>query len=281
MGGTMAHPYIIPVTGLRHRRRLRRLKRRLRGPVLALLILIGLPGVAWAAMAVFDGAAVSKLADQITRMQEQIAAVIEVRDKVQEQIDAIGKLGKVTLPSIDLDKLGATIRRDLQCLKPDFSGLMPEIKFEDINIGSICAGAAFYRDTLWVDPDEIADATTWEGEQVIIDRIAERRKRMFTDTVTKSLAHADMATDDAAQTGDAIGEMKGALNAAENSKQQQQAIGQGQVVIAETMAKQNQLLAQMLKLQAVTAVKAGVSIEDREALHEGEGGDGEEGDPRP
>ncbi len=231
------------------------LKRNIRAAILTLILLVGLPVTGWATMAVFDGAAIAKLTDQLSKLQQQISAIVDVKNKVQEQIDAIGKLGQITLPSLNLDKLGGTIIRDLQCLKPDFSKLMPSIDLKDIKINSICGGSALYRDALWVDPDKVVKITTWQDRQVLLDGVHERRERLFTDTIAKALAHSDVAARDVEQTNDVANEVESSLRSSVNSRTSLQAIGQGQVAIIRALAKQNQLLSQLLKVQATYALK--------------------------
>ncbi|MBT4888732.1 MAG: hypothetical protein HON65_04170 [Rhodospirillales bacterium] len=248
-------------------------RRKLRAFLLSSIFIAGLPVTAWAAMAVIDSAAIGKLSNQLTKMQEQIDAVKDVSDKVQEQIDAVGKMGKITLPTFGLDTLGSAIRRDLQCLKPDFSKLMPSIDFEDVEINSVCEGAPIYRDTLWVDPEEIAKLPTWEAREAAEKNVLERRERIFTDAITKAMAHADVAAKDVEQTNKAATELEGSLASSSTSNERLQVIGQGQIIIVRALAKQNQILAQLLKVQAAFALKAGVPVEGLADPDQKEGGE--------
>jgi hypothetical protein len=250
-------------------------KRTLIAIALNVAVIFGLPVTAFAAMAVFDSAAVAKMSKELTKLQEQIELLSAVDKKVQEQINAVGKMGKITLPTFSLDNLGAAIRRDLQCLKPDFSQLMPDVDFKDVEINSVCEGAPIYRDTLWLDPDKIAELPTWEERREAEKQVEERRERVLTDTIAKAMAHADVAAQDVDQTNDAANELESALSSSVDSNDRLQVIGQGQVVIARALAKQNQILAQLLKVQAAFAMTAGVPVEGLVNLDDEENGGSE------
>ncbi len=249
------------------------LKTKTRSIILTLLLLVVLPATALATMPVLDNAALVKLTDQLTKLQQQIQATIDVKNKVQEQIDAIGAVGKITIPTINIDALGAAIKRDAQCLMPDFSKLMPEINFEEMEINSVCEGAPVYRQTLWLDPDDIAELPTWELRDAARKKVAARRERVFVDTVSKALAHADVATQDAVKTNKATDDLESTLDAAVDSRTTLHAIGDGQIVIARALTKQNQILAQLLKVQAAFAMRAGVPVEGLAAVDAGESGE--------
>ncbi len=247
-------------------------KHRLKAFVLSTVLVMGLPATAWAAMAVIDSAAIGKLSSQLTKLQEQLDAINDVSNKVQDQINAVGKMGQISIPTFGLDALGSAIRRDMQCLKPDFSKLMPNIDFKDLEINSVCEGAPIYRDTLWVDPKKFTEMPTWDEREAAEKVVKERRERIFVDSITKAMAHADVAAKDVEQTNKAANELESSLASSVDSNDRLQVIGQGQVVIARALAKQNQILAQMLKVQAVFSMRAGVPVVGLVDLSDEEGG---------
>ena len=48
-------------------------------------------------MAVVDASAIAKLTKQLTEMQKQLDAMLEMSKRLQAQIDAIGRVGRVTV----------------------------------------------------------------------------------------------------------------------------------------------------------------------------------------
>lgn len=237
------------------------IKRHARVLILSFLIL-ATPGVAWATMAVLDQAAVAKLTNQLSKLQEQIDALTEIKSRAQEQIDAIGKVGQIRLPSLDVNKMASQIRRDAQCLKPDFSKLMPSVNFDDVGMGSICDTAPAYEQTLWLNPDEQNTYPSLEDRRVQRVRVERRRDAVLKDAVTKGLAMADHWIAQSEDDNKATEELARAAETARTSQERQQVVAQGQVLIARALTKQNQILAQQLKVQTAFALKAGLSIED-------------------
>lgn len=235
-----------------------------RAPVWAVMfnlaVVVGIPGTAWAVQAVIDSTAVAKLTAQVNKLQEQLETLKAVKDGVQDQIDAVGKMGQITLPGVDLQKMAAGLRRDMQCLKPDLSKLMPSLDFKDIRLGSICDVAPVYRETLWLSPARQAELPSLEARTAAREQVERRRKNVFVDSVSKAMAHADVAAQDVEDTNAAANELESALASSATSNDRLQAIGQGQVLIARALAKQNQLLAQLLKVQATFAMEAGASV---------------------
>jgi len=239
----------------------RRKARKLAKTILLSLSILAAPGVAWATMAVIDGAAIAKLGDQLTKLQQQIEVMTGIKDRVQQQIDAVGKVGQITLPSINISKLASQIRRDAQCLKPDLSKLMPSVNFDDVSTGSICDTAPVYEQTLWIDPDKINKLPTWQEQQRARHVVERRREAVLKDSVTKGMAMADQSIAQSEDENKATEELATTVNAASTERQHIAAIAQGQVLIARSLAKQNQILAQQLKVQSAFAAAAGVPIE--------------------
>lgn len=145
------------------------LKRRVR--ILALAGAFSLVAVpALATYPVFDSTSFGKLIEQVNALQKQFEELVkqteflgEISKTAQDQINAIGKLGNVTLPLVNMAKLGQQISKDATCLLPDFSKLMPGINLDDLDWQSICARRVFYDTTLWFDPNDPDSWTFGEG----------------------------------------------------------------------------------------------------------------------
>ena len=205
---------------------------------------------AWAAMAVVDASAIAKLTKQLTEMQKQLDAMLEMSKRLQAQIDAIGRAGRVTVALPNASWLGAALRRDLGCLAPDLSRLMPNVEFEDAEWSSVCEAAPGYRQTLWIDPKDLAEFETWEGRERATRGVERRRENVLVDAASKGLAHADVAghqVDEALSAGD---ELEAAAAAATTSNERLAVIAESQAVLVRTMAQQTQLLAQLLRVQS-------------------------------
>ncbi|AUG51509.1 hypothetical protein [Thalassospira marina] len=136
--------------------------------VAGLLTLTSLP--ASATYPVFDATSFAKITEQFNKLQQQFDELMKQTDilgkiskTAQDQINAIGKLGQVAVPVLNLAKLGQQINRDISCLLPDFSKLMPGVNLDDVDWKSICARRFFYNSTLWFDP---RDPDSWKfGEE--------------------------------------------------------------------------------------------------------------------
>lgn len=223
-----------------------------------------------AAMPVIDTAAIAKLTDQLSKLQDQIDVLTDLQKKAQDQINAIGKMGQITLPMVNMARMVSRLRSDAQCLVPDFSKLMPSVDFEDVNFGSICEGGNVYQKTLFLDPDELKNMP-WEEQRLHQVEVKERRQRVVADTVAKSMAAADMASKVAAdETGASADELEGSVSSAKDSNDRLAAIATGQVLIVRALAQQNQILAMQLKVQAATALALGVRL-DSDLVKEADG----------
>ena len=209
-------------------------------------------------MAVIDTTAVGKLTDQLSKMQQQIETLNGISTTIQEQVDAIGKMGRITLPTLNVSKIGSRLRQDLQCLKPDFSKLMPNVNFEDLRWNSICQGSAAYRDTLFINPEDLVKLPSWEDQEKVLQTINDRRRRILEEATSNGLAHGDIATRDVEHLNKAADDLASTTTAATTQNDRLAAIAEGQVILVRALAQQNQILATMLKVQSAFALQAGV-----------------------
>ncbi|WP_135078579.1 hypothetical protein [Terasakiella sp. SH-1] len=118
---------------------------------------------AHAQMAVQDNAVLAKTIEGLSTAKEHLDTVNEVRDQIDEQLKRVGKYGKLTLPIFNTLNMANQLKRDAQCLMPDWKQLIPSLNFEEVGF-SLCDRSSFYRNNLWVDPAKI-------GGRPIIDPV--------------------------------------------------------------------------------------------------------------
>ncbi|GAK46694.1 conserved protein [Tepidicaulis marinus] len=269
------------------------LKRRLRTAALTLSLVIGVPSMAYSAMAVVDTGAIAQLAQQMNKLQEQVDQLRQqtewldtLSSQVQDQIDAIGAMGQLTLPALNLQKLTGQVMRDAQCLKPDFEKLMPGLSADELNFDSICGGSKAYQKALWfdpIDPESWPEGTLWDeggtSEEKWATRakaravIEARRRAVTKDAASKGMAQADKAATETAETNQkASEELEAAARAAKTQQDRLAVVAQGQVLTNRQLVQQNQLLAQLLKVQSTMLMEMSLSSTERGALKK-EGGE--------
>lgn len=227
-------------------------------------------------MAVIDSTAIAKLGEQLSALKRQYEALSEqigwlntMSAQLHDQIDAIGRAGRITIPNVDLERMGQRLLRDAECLTPDLSKLMPGVSLDDLTFASICEGRHAYETTLWFDPAaarkraeaEIAkdeavsrdarDRAVWEAVRLDREAIEDRRERLARDTAATGMAKAALAaTQGSLEARAAIGELADAGDAALNGSERLAVIIQGLEVESRLAAENNQLLAQLLKVQS-------------------------------
>ncbi len=228
--------------------------------VIALLLGLISPAQPMASMAVIDATAVGKLTDQLSKLQQQIDQLTKMSATLQDQINAIGKAGQISLPILNIAKIGSRLRQDIQCLKPDFSRLMPDVNLADMQWNSICQGSAAYRDTLFINPDDLVGLPSWKDRRTALKKIEDRRRRILEDITSKGLAQGDTAARDVEHLNRAADDLEVSITGAATQNDRLAAIAQGQVIIARALAQQNQILATLLKVQSAFALQAGVRL---------------------
>lgn len=236
---------------------------------------------AHAAMTVNDPALIAKAAEQFNKMQEQLEKLNEMKQSLDDQIEAIGKLGKITLPILNAAKMGNQLKKDMQCLMPNFEELIPELNLDEQNF-SICDKSRFYRDNLWVDPIKVGgesvfgNPTTGEGGwsdpdqpsahdyqrwEEARNKVKKVREAIIYDAVSNGLAQGDKGLENTKDNSEAIDDLQGSVDAAETEQQRLATIAQGQVVIARISNQRNQILSQLLKVASAFVMEAGVPLE--------------------
>jgi len=244
------------------------------------LFVVIVPTVAYAAWPVTDATAIVKATEQLNKMQEQLNKLKEqtewltkLSSQAQDQIDAIGAMGKITLPFLNLQKIASKVLSDVQCLKPDLSELMPELRMEELKFGSICEGRNVYKDMLWYDPDKIGpekgeeEGTSrdkWERQKKAREVVDSRREAIVKETASTGMAQGDLAATDTAKTNEqAVKDLETSAKEAEDERTRLAVIAQGSVLQNRQLVQQNQLLAQLLKVQSTMLMTMSVSAADR------------------
>lgn len=198
---------------------------------------------------VIDQAAIAKLAEQLTKMQQQIDALTAIMNATRQQANAIGKMGQISIPMLNLARVATNLRRDAECLAPDFDRLMPGLDLDEASWGSICHASAGYRTALWLDPKKMV-GQPFAKQDEMRRAVEKRRIDLAVDVASKGIGQADMAARGSEDMNKAASDLETAVLAAKESNEWLAAIAQGQVLNARAQLQQTQLLGQILKVQS-------------------------------
>ncbi|CDK99167.1 conserved secreted protein of unknown function [Magnetospirillum gryphiswaldense MSR-1 v2] len=248
--------------------------------VAAISLVVAVP-MARADYPVFDGTMVGKAIEQIKEMKASVAAELQQLAELKESVmflndiskfvnevsDAIGEITNITLPIPNIMKMQAQIKSDIRCLMPD--GMGWGIKFTDLNLASICETSGKYRDALFVNQDKLANLP-FNEQKALRHAAAAHRSALLADTSVRSLAQADVQLQQAEKLSDAADDLQANLGQAKTVQERLHVQAQTEILQARAMASQNQLLAQMLKLQAAGQIKAGLPVDDLKLEEEGD-----------
>ena len=264
------------------------MNRRLRSIALAFGIVLATPVIAYANYPVVDISAIAKLGEQLSKMQKQIDQLkqhtewlTKLSAQAQGTIDAIGAAGQIALPILNMQKLTNRIMRDIQCLTPDLSGLMPGLNLDDLDFFSICEGRSIYRKSLWfdpkdpstwtfpegsefegtnsgsgsgsgiwADPDHPVNKAKWQAQQQARAMVEARREELAKDAVTTGLAQSDLTVQSTEEIQQAIEELEAATNGAADMKRLLMAIAKWMAMSNRQQVQQQQLMAQLVKIQS-------------------------------
>src|SRR3546814_15049883 len=81
----------------------------------------------------------AKLVNQIKKLQDQLTELQKANGLLNDQLNALGRAGQISVPMVNMDRLASRLRQDAQCLAPDLQKLMPDVESDDATFGSICA----------------------------------------------------------------------------------------------------------------------------------------------
>ena len=152
--------------------------------------------------------------------------------------------------------MAAQIKSDMACLMPD--GVQWGIEFTEINLASICETSAKYRDALFVNDDELTSEAFVKSEEAW-RKVEQRRDALLEDTAVRALAQGDVQMSQAGEINDAADQLQQDLASATTVQDRMHIVAQAQILQGRAVASQNQILAQMLRLQAVAEIKKGLS----------------------
>lgn len=198
---------------------------------------------------VIDHSAIAKLADQLTILRKQLDTMTDELAVARQQANAIGRMGQISIPMVNLARVASRLRQDAQCLAPDMDRLMPGLNLDDQGWGSICQASIGYRGALWLDPRKMK-GLPWEKQEEVRRAVETRRTNVAVDVASKGMAQGDMAARGGEDMNKVAADLEAAVNAATNQNEWLAAIAQGQVVNARAQVQQTQLLAQILKVQS-------------------------------
>lgn len=248
-------------------------------PAICIAAYLLAPAPAHAEYPVLDKASLAKLAEQLKQakedfknqfeqlltLKEQLGFLFEIKNFINETVDTIGEMASIVLPITNAERIAAQMRGNIACLFPD--GMAWGIDFADLNL-SICSLKSKYKKSFFLTEDE-AKEMTFEEQDAKRQKAMRNRDAFLADTTLRSMSAADVQLRNASDLNKAADELR---SSGESATTLQQRLAVSNRTAAEQLratAAQNEILAQMLKLQAAMALKAGVP------LNEVNGGDGE------
>ncbi|GAB3128388.1 hypothetical protein [Novispirillum itersonii] len=231
--------------------------------IIGMIVMLGVAGTviapspSKAAMAVIDQSVLAQAIEEVKAAKQQLVAAFEqikwltdifdtLNDTVkliQNELDAIGRLGRIELPWVNLMKSSQNLRRDIACLIPD-----PKkwgVTFKDLNFRSICEGKNAYERILYVPRDKDDETIPWTERARLRKEAQERRRALFIQLSTEAMAAAHLTRendlkeipqgiDDLEDAGKRAEDMNGRLN-----------------VLVHALAMVNKQLANIQKMQAM------------------------------
>ncbi|GAA0570644.1 hypothetical protein [Caenispirillum bisanense] len=243
------------------------MKRRVLPTIALALGLIVAPTAAMATYAVIDTKNLAEAAKQLSALKEQISLIKQevenslqilsvlndVSTFVQDTVNALGEVGQIDIPFLNMAKIAGQLQRDANCLLPDLSTLMPDVDLDDLDLSSVCGARKAYANTLWFDPAR-ARGMSWAEQEEARREVIQRRARVLRTAAVDALAHADVQTAAAAEQSDrAVRELETAAKAAKDVNTRLAVSNQALLLIARQQATQTQLLASLLKIQGAQA----------------------------
>ena len=213
--------------------------------------------VAQSAQPTFDLQNFTTATDQLNVLREQIEVVKETNATMENTLTAVGSAATITLPSFD--DLKRQIVRGAECLLPDLEYLMPTVDFENVDIGDICRRSSVYRDTLSLDPSDLVNLSPVQRE-TRRNEVRTRRTAIFRDSVFSSTAAGDSGIEESTKLLDLADSLSQQADAATNLNEREAVNNKIAIAQLQATAQTNQLLAQLLRLQALYYTESGIKI---------------------
>ncbi len=252
------------------------------------VLTLAAPPMANAAMAVFDGTLIGKAIEQLNAAKQQLATQLEALKTLKDQLSfitditkfvgdvskAIGSVTHITLPIPNILAMSAQIKADARCLMP--SGDLWGLTIKDLNLASICDTSSKYRSALFTNQKDLENMPFNEREfQKRV--ISARRSALLEDSAVRGLGLADVQMNQATQLNQAADQLQGDLDAASTVQDREHIAAQAQILQANAMAQQTQILAQMLKIQSAAEIKKGLPVDQEESTKTGDDDTGSSG----
>lgn len=242
--------------------------------------IVGFATVAYASYPVIDSAALAKLSEQIAAAKKQLEQLTEqseflnsISGSINEVNGSIGTLATITLPITSSENLASQLRSNLSCLMP--SGLSWGINTDDLDFGSICSTTHKYRKAFFFNPEE-SKSDPGESKNLTFDdqdakrrEVQSRRENFLEDWTLRSIAAGDVHLAQAKETANAAQQLQEAAEQAKEIQERLAVSNKIQIALLRATAQQNQILAQMLKLHAAIALKAGLPADLVPSVDEG------------
>ena len=226
-----------------------------------------LPTVGYAAQVVFDATSAAKLSEQLNSMREQTDKLgeitqqgVDLKNKVQDQINAIGKASKITLPMTNAASLMRSLEREAMCLLPNVDGLFPKVRFEELDLSSICSARRSYSDAAWFDPEKLLKklgrTPTWLEERPYRESAKTFREKLTKDSISGALASSHIVGKKVGpETRRTIDELESAEAGATNLQERTTVTNRLLVPLNRQVEQQIRLQAENNKLLAVLAMQ--------------------------
>lgn len=250
--------------------------------VIGLMVMLGVgasvmaPSPSKAAMAVIDQSVLAQVIEEVKAAKQQLVAAFEqikwltdifdtLNDMVkvvQQELDAIGRLGRIELPWLNLMKSGQSLRRDIACLIPDLKQM--GIFWKDLKFRSICEGKDSYQKILFIPRDKAEEAMTWEEHARLRQEAEARRRALWVDISTEAMAMAHLTKETQLdETLRGIDDLEDAARRAEDVNSRLNVIAHGVILQNKQMAHLQKLMAMQLQVQTAHFLAESVPASSR------------------
>ena len=183
-----------------------------------------------------------------------------MRAGVDDTLKSIGEVTTISIPSINFSNITSQIMSDNSCLVPDFESLMPDVSFDEMDMGSLCSRSTAYQNGLVAEPKNMK-SMSWEEKNKVQISVKQGRVNTVADASFKGLAQADMAQENAVKTLSAAQELKSEGAKAQTVNERLQVLIEVNTALLQSQSQTNQLLAQILKVSSAQSIVQGVPIE--------------------
>lgn len=227
-------------------------------------------------MAVIDQTVLAQVIEEVKTAKEQLVAAFEqikwltdifdtlndVTRFLQDELDAIGRLGTIELPWANLVKSGNQLRRDIACLIPNLREM--GISWKDLKFRSICEGKASYRKILFIPKDKAEEELSWAEHHQLRREAEARRRALYVELTTEALAMGHLIREtDLDEILRGIDDLDSLARRAENQNERLNIIAQGIVMMNRQLANVQKIQALQLQIQTAHFLADSVPVSSR------------------